>query len=253
LRVLLSFALEMEFAPWLRLRKFARVVSDMPEFSASAGDNDLRVIVTGMGSEAARRAASRALEQPADICIVCGLAGALREGHHHGEILAASSVREAESQRVLKVDSALLEKALNVGARECALCTCKYVVSTAADKRRMAALGDVVDMESFSVMEAAQSRGIPAIAVRVVSDLADEDLPFDFSDCVNALGKINTWRAAGMALRSPARLPGLLRLARHSRLAAKSLAQFLNSFVDTLSDLPKKAEASEVHAARNSP
>jgi hypothetical protein len=251
LRVLLSFALEMEFAPWRRLRKFARVASDPPGFSTRAGVNDLRVVLTGMGPKAARRVISRALEQAADVCIVCGLAGALRDGFRRGEILAASSVREAETHRILKSDSHLMETALHAGARECALCTSGYVVTTAEDKQRMAGLGDIVDMESFAVMEEAQSRGIPAVALRVVGDLADEDLMFDFADAMNAEGGIETWRAAAMVLRARARLPKLLWLAFHARQAAKALAQYLDSFVTALPDLRQKLELNGQSASRD--
>jgi len=250
LQVLLSFALEMEFAPWRRLRKFARNASDPPSFSARAGANDLRVILTGMGPDAARRAVLRALQQTADVCVVCGLAGALRDGYRPGEVLAASSVREAETHRVVKSDSALLETALRAGARECALCTVKYVVAAAEDKRRVAPLGDIVDMESFAVMEEAQAREVPAVALRVVSDLAHENLPFDFASAINPEGGIETWRAVRMALGAPARLPKLLRLAFHSQSASKSLAQFLESFVTALPDL-QQLNAGETEAARN--
>lgn len=251
MRVLLSFALEMEFAPWRRIRKFVRSASDPSSFSVRAGANDLRVILTGMGPDGARRAASRALQQPADACIVCGLAGALRAGRRRGEILAASSVREAESHRILNGHSALLNAALKAGARECALCTSKDVVATAADKGRMAGLGDIVDMESFVVMEEAQSRGIPAIALRVVSDTADENLPFDFVGTVNAQGGIETWGAVKMALRAPERLPKLIRLALHSRDAAKRLAQFLDSFVTGLQNVQLMPEANALGSTRN--
>jgi nucleoside phosphorylase len=200
-------------------------------YEAQVGETTVRVTVTGMGPRAAKHAVKRAMELGADACMVCGLAGALREGFALGEIVVARQAREAESQRVLKSGAGLLARALEKGARPIALCTASYVAATREAKRRMAPLGDALDMESFVVMEQASERGIPSVAIRVIGDLVDEDLPADLALIVDSRGGIKSWRAAAAALRAPHRLPRLIRFGRQSQRAANGLARFLDEFV----------------------
>jgi adenosylhomocysteine nucleosidase len=238
LHLLVAFALEMEFAPWRQARKFLRVSSEPPLYEARVGEASVRVVLTGMGPRGARHAANRALEQGANACVVCGLAGALREGFHRGEIVVGARVREVESQRVLPSDARLLAMALHKGAQSIALCTASYVAATGKAKRRMAPLADAVDMESFLVMEQAAQRGVPAAAIRVIGDLVDEDMPVDFERVVNPQGGIDRWRATAAALKSPHRLPRLIRVGMRSRRATKGLAEFLDRFAISLAAAP---------------
>jgi nucleoside phosphorylase len=234
LQLLIALALEMEFAPWCRGRQFVRVSSEHSLYEARVGESNVRVVVTGMGPRTAKQAASRAMQQSTDACVVCGLAGALQKGFERGEIVVAAQVREAESQRLLKSDARLLARALRNGAQPIELCTASYLVSTAEGKRRMAPLGDAVDMESFVVMEQAAERGIPAVAIRAIDDLVNENLPADLVRVVDSRGEINCWRGAMTALKAPQRLPSLIRFGWQSQRAAKGLARFLDQFVVSL-------------------
>jgi adenosylhomocysteine nucleosidase len=225
----------MEFAPWRRSRRFVRMSSDFSLYEAPVGESGVRVVVTGMGPRAAKQAMIGAMRQGAaqqiHACMVCGLAGALREGFERGEIVAARQVREAESHRVVESDAGLLARAIKNGARPVTLCTASYVAGTPEAKGRMSPLGDVVDMESFVVMEQAAERGIPAVAVRAISDLANEEMPADLARLIDSRGAINYWRATAAALESPHRLPRLIRFGRQSGRAARDLARFLDRFV----------------------
>jgi nucleoside phosphorylase len=225
----------MEFAPWRRNRRFVRVPSDFSLYEARVGESSVGVVVTGIGPRAAKQAMIGAMRpgaaQQIHACMVCGLAGALRDGFARGEIVAARQVREAESQRVVESDAGLLARAIKIGARPVALCTAGYVAGTPEAKRRMAPMGEVVDMESYVVMEQAAERGIPALAVRSIGDLADEDMPADLARLVDSRGEINYWRASAAAMKRPHRLPRLIRFGRQSQRAAADLARFLDQFV----------------------
>ena len=43
-------------------------------------------------------------------------------------------------------------------------------------------------MESFFILNEAQERGIPGVAIRAVSDAADERLPLDLTRCLMTAG-----------------------------------------------------------------
>jgi adenosylhomocysteine nucleosidase len=91
-----------------------------------------------------------------------------------------------------------------------------------------------VEMESFELLRAASARGIPAVAVRAISDTVDEDLPLDMNQVFTEAGQVSIPRVLGQVARRPQALPGLVRLGRQSQDAAESLARFLDAYLPVL-------------------
>lgn len=241
-KILVTFAVEPEFAPWRRLRSFQRV-SGLPfaAYEAASENATLRVVLTGMGPSHARRVAAAALDWNPDVCISSGLAGSLRPVHRIGAIFAAREVMELEGGRTIGSASSLLRQAESRGARLIdRLLSSKDLVATADAKSRLARMADAVDMESFAVLAEASARKIPAVAIRAVSDAAGEAMPLDFSRALDATGHLAASKLAFAVARAPHKLPGLIRLGRNSRRAASALAAFLDSFVAGLSELPSR-------------
>lgn len=83
--------------------------------------------------------------------------------------------------------------------------TVRRIVTDAEDKLRLGESQQAmaVDMESFDVLRVAAELGLPAAAVRVISDAANHTLP-DLNVAAEASGKINPWRLAVAMLRRPA-------------------------------------------------
>ncbi len=84
----------------------------------------------------------------------------------------------------------------------------------------------VVDMEAAGVAEAAESLGIPWLAIKSVVDTVDEPLPPILSGCTTPQGDLR-WRSIVWALAVGSRRGALRRLARASRLAALTLQRAL--------------------------
>ena len=100
MRVLVTFAVENEFAPWRGMRDFRRTASASPSLYQAQFDSvDVAVVLTGIGAHHARRAMQLALPDGADFCISSGLAGALQLRHRIGEVVVARAVRSAEIGR----------------------------------------------------------------------------------------------------------------------------------------------------------
>src|SRR6267154_1929008 len=95
MNILVTFAVEAEFAPWRNRRKFRRLPGDRPRFEAQFGGARVRAVLTGMGQTQALEAARRALADRPDICISTALAGAVRRESRPGHTLAARLVSEA--------------------------------------------------------------------------------------------------------------------------------------------------------------
>jgi adenosylhomocysteine nucleosidase len=109
------------------------------------------------------------------------------------------------------------------------------VVGRAEEKRYLGEHSDAVDMESFEILLESAAFGIPAIAIRAISDTVDDDLPLDMNRILTDEGQVSIPRVLGQVAMHPASVPDLVRLGRNSKTAAESLAQFLDKFVATLS------------------
>jgi adenosylhomocysteine nucleosidase len=246
MKILVTFALDTEFVPWRRLRSFQRSSSVTDGgYQARIGDADVRVVLTGVGEAHARRAVRHALADTPDVFIVSGLAGSLKANLRPGDVVAAAAVREASRTRAVRSEAALVETAAVFGARRVPiLVTVDRVARKVEEKKRLSLAGDAVDMESYAAMAEAAARNIPSIAVRALSDAADEDLPLDFNRVLNERGGIQLSRVLGRLVLAPHRFPGLLRLSRNSRHAAEKLGRFLDAYVKHLSN-SKRADSAE--------
>jgi len=252
MKILVTFAVQTEFAPWRRFRGFRRVGSAprLAIYETQAGQNIVQVALTGMGPENARRAMCAVLEGAPDVCISAGLAGALKPVHRPGEVLAARQVGDVRGSRLVESSTPLLAVASECGAKIVDLfLTSDKIVATSAEKRRLGRFADAVEMESETVLSAALSRGIPGVAIRAVGDEVSDDLPYSFERASDAQGRIRLARVFAQVARRPHRLPGLLRLGRQCRATSTRLAQFLDVYVGMLAPQTKSQEMESAVAA----
>jgi nucleoside phosphorylase len=250
MKVLITFALANEFAPWRKLRRFERLAADSSgqTFTAAIAECEVRVVVTGVGRFAAQRSLAHAFDGAPELCIASGLCGGLKPAYAPGDVLAARAVAEAAGSRQVQCDGELVTRAVTAGAKAVdKFLVSDHVIATAVEKSQLSASGDAVDMESVYVLAAAWQRGVRAVAVRAVSDASDSNLPLDFNRVFSERGEVSVPRVVGQLVRSPGRLPGLLRLANESERAASALAHFLEAYLQQMeagpSDESEKAEA----------
>jgi adenosylhomocysteine nucleosidase len=237
MNILITFAMEAEFAPWQKRRKFQRLPGDWPRYEAKFGNASICAVLTGMGQTHALTAARRALPNRPDICISTGLAGALRSGYNPGDVLAARLVSEVGEPVAVASHPELLAGAVDCGARFVErFATSRTLVTRAAKKIHLGNQAEAVEMESYTILAEAARHGVPAVAVRAISDTVDFDMPYDFESARDEQGQIRIGNIIGQVLRHPTGLPSLLTLARDCRLAAVRLADFLDAYTGMLGD-----------------
>jgi len=237
MNILVTFAVEAEFAPWQRRRKFRRLPGDCRSYEAEFGNARVRVALTGMGQEHALEMARRVLPLRPDICITTGLAGALRTGYRPGDILAARLVSEVGEPVAVASHHELLTTAVDCGARRIErFATSRTLIASASEKRGLGRDAEAVEMESYTIMAEAARHGVPAVAIRAISDTADFNMPYDFAAARDARGQIRVARIVAQVMRHPSGLPALLTLTRDCRLAARHLADFLDAYTGTLGE-----------------
>lgn len=183
-------------------------------------ENERCVLVCGgIGAEPARRATEAviALYQP-ELVISAGFAGALDQKMEVGEILLPGRVTDAgdgSTQQVGAGDDTLV----SFGS-----------VATRQQKEKLASAysAQAVDMEAAAVARAAQLHGIPFKAVKAISD----DKNFDMPELENFIsdGQFSASMFVATAIIRPWLWPGILRLAKNSAKAAKSLSAWLDQY-----------------------
>jgi adenosylhomocysteine nucleosidase len=237
MNILVTFAVQAEFSPWQRRRKFRRLPGNWPVFESQFGGARVCAILTGMGQSHALEAIRQVLPSRPDICISTGLAGALHKTYRVGDILAARLVSEVDEPVAVASHPELLSTAVDCGARQVErFATSKTLVARAEYKCSLGSQAEAVEMESYTIMAEAARYGVPALAVRAIGDTVEFDMPYDFESVRNARGQIRVGGVAAQVLRRPFGLPALLALARDCRAASKQLANFLDAFTGTLAD-----------------
>src|SRR6185295_15522441 len=91
------------------------------------------------------------------------------------------------------------------------------------------------DMETFGVAEVCQERGVPLLAIRIISDGVDDELPSEIENLLaqkTLAGKLGA--AAGAVFRRPSAAKDLWRLREDALKASDRLAKFLVGVVGQL-------------------
>lgn len=185
--------------------------------AGAAGEMHVERFITGIGPGPARDRAHTAFERMAigqsglpEIALVTGLCGALSPSAHKSEILIythCSSTRPGDRLRVCSGE--LVERCtarMRTAGLECrrtAGLTTAKIVTSPADKHSLAKTGaEVVDMESYPIVEVAQNAGVQVLVLRVVWDVAEQPIP-DFNSALTPGGRVRNLAATRIALRSP--------------------------------------------------
>jgi nucleoside phosphorylase len=203
------------------------------------GSNDVVLIVSGMGPSNARSKADLALGFEAeqsprgkpDAVLIIGLCGGLTKSLSEGSVVAYTACKSTEaakptlacSKKSLESVVTLLASAGIVCARAVGITSAR--IATNRQERLMLAESGaaVVDMESYSILEAAAGARIPVAVLRVVSDSLDRVLP-NLNRALDDTGGLDDRKALRVALGSPVRT---LRLLAANKRAMQGLTKAL--------------------------
>src|SRR2546428_9918999 len=174
-RIIVSFAVRSEFAPWRRLRNFERVGDPAARvYSANGSGAGIDVVLTGVGGRnlAAMR---KLLEEGTDIFILSGLAGSFKKKNAAGTVLVAKTIKRNNADKVMVSDDSLVKLAVQCGATPVdSFFTSDAVVASASEKLRLGAEPDARGMQRLQLMAEARRYRVPAVAIRAISDGVDE-------------------------------------------------------------------------------
>jgi len=159
-------------------------------YQTPGGDSTVYLCVSGVGKEAARRAANRLCALGAGELVSAGFCGALVPELQVGDLVTERIATSPTPVRTVEERQALTVRANAVA----------------------------VDMETQAIVEAGTHRGVPIRVCRVVSDRIDDDL----TPLFGADAEFVPWRI-GLRLLNPAVWPLANQLRKNSAIAQKSL------------------------------
>jgi len=192
--------------------------------------NGTRLRVSGMGGAAAAAAARELIVAGAAALVSFGLAGALDPSVAAGAIFLPGEVTDADG-RSLPTDApwrghlsaALAPRQPLSGGRLFSSATPVTWVAAKAELFRTTH-AQAVDMESFGIAAVAAEAAVPFVAVRVIVDVAADEVPGSIISATDAYGRVRPARLIAGLLRHPRDLLPLSRLTRRYAAASRGLA-----------------------------
>ncbi|MHC4178590.1 MAG: phosphorylase family protein [Planctomycetota bacterium] len=202
-------------------------------------DRLLALILSGAG----RRSAARATEalitgHKPQWVISAGFAGGLSPRLRRHDVLVADHLVDAAGSQLtidLQADPGLPAAApgIHVGR----LLTADRVIRLPDEKRLLFRRYDAVavDMETFAVAQVCRSRQVRFLAVRVINDTVDDELPPDVERLLAQKTRAAQLGAAvGAIWKRPSSAKDMYKLKENAVLASDRLAKFLAGFVERL-------------------
>ena len=200
------------------------VASDRMEFRGMPKLPDFHLIARGVGMKCASAAVDTALQTfPAEAVISTGFCGALDPAMKVGDIVVGTEVVSGASHFPALAPCNARRHHTGVVVSN------GHIVQTAAEKAALRKTGAIaVEMEAAGVAERAAASSLPFYCVKVVTDLAGEDMANDFNSALRQDGHFATMVILRSSLRQPlVRIPELLRLRKRCARAALLLGEFI--------------------------
>jgi adenosylhomocysteine nucleosidase len=209
------------------------------EHAGKLAGREVVVVESGVGQTAAARATAAAIKfyQPRWV-VSAGFAGGLDEKLRRGHIVMANEVANLAGERLavgLKFDPQSIAgtKGLHVGR----LLTVNEIIRKPDERRQLAEQHGAIacDMESFGVAQTCQEQGVPLLAIRIISDAIDDELPPEVEHLLaqkSIAGKLGA--ATGAILKRFSAAKDLWKLREDALKASDRLAKFLVGIVQQL-------------------
>ena len=242
-RIAIIAALERELRPLIKNWPSKTVDHEGRIFAFYESDYAVAVC-GGIGPEAGRRCARAAIvHYSPQLLISAGVAGALTLDLHVGDTIfpvlvidARDGSRHETAIRNARLGNSPLARTILVSSPD---------IASAEQKHNLAkAYGaNAVDMEGASVARAAQTHGLPFIAIKAISDELDFDLPPMTRFMKD--GQLQTGRFAAYIAFRPWLWLQVARLARNTRIASENLCAWLRESALTNTIVPATSSTGE--------
>lgn len=243
-RIGLAAAMPEETKPLVkRLGKAEKTsIGGLPAWKFQRGDKEIVLIESGMGPRRGAAAAEALIADGADIVVSLGVAGAVRGGLAVGDVVFCREARLLTAQDQLHplvlaaAEPPSLPQLDDIRIVE----GCAVTAAAIRTKKETASLlppemeHPVLEMETAAVAKSAIEHDLPFMALRAISDDAEEELGFSIDEFTDSEMNIRISKVIRVLIRRPSLLRQLLRLAGNTALAARNLAIVTEALIDRL-------------------
>jgi len=188
------------------------------------------LIICGIGTEQAAKAATALIQHGADALLSWGCAGALCSDLQPGDLLLPKTVKP-QTAKALHTDKRWHAHLSGLLAHPCnpvtgALTSSANIITEAAQKQALfQSSGAVaVDMESAAIGMVAQDAHIPFMVIRAIADDVETSIPSYINKSMDMYGSIKPARMLGLLLMHPESWFQLMRLERQFSAAKSTLS-----------------------------
>jgi adenosylhomocysteine nucleosidase len=257
-RMLLLAALPWEVRPFLRRNRCRRRRAGVegPAWELAVGPGWGLLALTGLGAEAARRAASRLVSHLRPrLLLSLGFGGAVSPELRPGDLVLGEYFGSYDPlTRLLQPVAApppprplpeLLRALAAAGPPTFAgsIITTPRIIRKSGLGEALAWLRrPVLDLETAAVAEVARAEGLPFLGLRAITDAAAEEITEFLARPQPNTGTPGWMDALGWLAGDPRRMADLLHLWRRSQLAAARLAQALQVLLPQLAGAGQELE-----------
>lgn len=195
------------------------------------------LIESGPGASRAARATETLIDAHRPSWVIsAGFAGGLQPELKRHDIVMADGVSSTDGRRLaidLRVDPTELSQGVHVGR----LLSVDEVVRLPDEKQALGKQHDAiaVDLETFATAEVCQQRQTRLLAVRILTDGMDEQLPADIqqlTDQPSTLARLGA--AVGAIWHRPSSVKDMMALKENALVGSDRLAKFLVGVIETL-------------------
>lgn len=198
---------------------------DRSVYSCMIAGHEITLVEAGMGMLNAGWAATVLAHQEPDLVISAGFGGGVLPGLNVGEVVMAEQLLHWTGADFERVETGMyVPENVSLPVRGC------FITSDGIlNKQDLMGLlpsntsRPVVEMESAAVARVAAQNSIPFLGIRAISDTWNEELGFSINEFCDDEMRIRPVKVLATILRRPRIIPQLIRLARNSRAAARSL------------------------------
>jgi len=226
-------AIKQEAAPLLQ-RFPSKKIACLAELSAwrfQTAGHSVTLIQSGIGGSKAAKAAAAAVALSPEIVISAGFCGALTAEAAVGELFLAEKLYQYAADRLTAGTDPDHELNVLLGTR---LKKATFITTAGiANKTHLYSLlpdpaaAHMLEMESSNVAAVCHANGIRFIAIRSVSDTAEQDPGELFQQICDNECNIRIKKVALALIKKPSLLPEFFQLYQNTSLAGKTLSEAL--------------------------
>lgn len=225
-------------------------VDDFNLYRFSITGREMHLIESGMGPVRGAAAARTLIETTSpDLILNFGFAGAVTKGPSVGDLVVADRLLFyrnsvfSEQEGLAPIFTERINSLMELVSTKETFHVYRGTFITAAQITEKRGLADhlpaysgypVLEMETAAVARAAAEAKIPLMAIRAISDAADEELGFSLDEFTDQEMNIRIAKVLATVARKPWIIPQLLRLAGNAKKAGKNLARGVEAIVQAL-------------------